>query len=111
VLFDAAGRTCILHVEGVGARSYSSAGRLVLERTRSLLVVSGTHARTLFATATPMAGVAWSPDGLWLLTALPAADQWVFGQAGGMHRVLAVSHIGKEFGGRPSLDGWIGAAA
>ncbi len=48
-------------------------------------------------------GLAWSPDGRWLVTAAPAADQWIF-----LHgaRVVAVSNIARQFGGPVSLDGW-----
>jgi hypothetical protein len=72
-------------------------------RGRSIIV----GGRTLFVAPSVLAGLAWSPDGRWLLSSLPAADQWVFVQARGGHRVLAVSHIRREFGARPTLDGWM----
>ena len=72
-------------------------------RGRSIVV--GGH--TLFVAPSSLAGLAWSPDGRWVLSSLPAADQWVFVQARGGHRVLAVSHIHREFGAKPTLDGWM----
>jgi len=64
--------------------------------------------RTLFIAPSKLAGVAWSPNGRWLLSSLPRADQWVFV---GRRRVLAVSHIARQFGGvAPSLDGWVPGA-
>ena len=72
-----------------------------------MLIVDGPHVRTLFATQAALAGLAWSPDGRWLLTGLPAADQWIFLQARGARRVLGVSHVRTQFGGAPQLDGWV----
>ncbi|MHB8470366.1 MAG: WD40 repeat domain-containing protein [Gaiellaceae bacterium] len=112
VLFaGATGRTRTLRVEGVRALAFSAAGRLALERGQSLLLVSGTRLRTLFAAPATLAGLAWSPDGRWLLTALPAADQWVFVEARDGHRVLAVSHVRRQFGGQAVLDGWLPGAS
>jgi hypothetical protein len=75
-------------------------------RGNSLLVRDRGGVHTLLVPPSRVAGIAWSPDGRWLLTSLPAADQWVFVQTRGARRVLAVSHIRRQFGGEPSLDGW-----
>ena len=63
--------------------------------------------RPLFTAPGRLSGLAWSPDGRWLLTSLPAADQWIFVGRG---RVLAVSHIARQFDGISSLDGWMPGA-
>jgi hypothetical protein len=109
VVFDArSGRGRTVAVEGVRALAFAPDGRLALLRSHAVLLLSGTHVRTLFATPGPLAGLAWSPDSRWLLIGLPSADQWAFLQVTGGHRVLAVSNIRSQFGGAPTLDGWIG---
>jgi hypothetical protein len=95
---------------GAQAVAYDPAGRLALLRGRTIYEVRHGRVQPLF-TAPPggrLNGLAWSPDGRWLLTSLPAADQWIF--VGGGGRVLAVSHIARQFDGRPSLDGWVPGA-
>jgi hypothetical protein len=104
VLFAAAtGRARAIAVEGVRTLAFARNGRLALLRGRSIIVAG----RTLFVAPSTLVGLAWSPDGRWLLSSLPAADQWVFVQTAGGHRVLAVSHIRREFGAQPTLDGWM----
>jgi len=94
-----------LALSHVRAVAFSRQGRLAVVRGRSVLVLSGGQ-RTIFAAPAALAGLAWSPDGAWLLTGLPAADQWIFLQTHGGRRVLAVSHLTAQFGGAPQLDGW-----
>ena len=104
VLFaGASGRTRTIPVSGVRALGFAADGRLALVRGRSMIV----GGRTLFVAPSSLAGLAWSPDGRWLLSSLPAADQWVFVQARGGNRVLAVSHIRRQFGAKTTLDGWM----
>ena len=81
-----------------------------LMRGDGVLLLSHGRMSTLFVAPSKLAGVAWSPNGRWLLSSLPQADQWVFVQTHGASRVLAVSHIRRQFGGEPSLDGWAPAA-
>ncbi len=100
------GRTHTFHVAGVRALAFAQDGRLALLRGNGVLLVGHAGIRTLFVAPSRLAGLAWSPNGRWLLSSLPAADQWVFVQTRGGHRVLAVSHIRRQFGGEPSLDGW-----
>jgi hypothetical protein len=72
-----------------------------LVHARSLVYLG----RTLFVAPAPLAGLASSPNGRWLLTTVPATDQWVFVQVRG-GRVVTVSQIRRQFGGGVSLDGW-----
>ncbi len=102
----ATGRTHAFRVAGVRALAFAPDGRLALLRGNGVLLLADGHVRTLFVAPSRLAGLAWSPNGRWLLSSLPAADQWVFVQTRGGHRVLAVSHIRRQFGGEPSLDGW-----
>jgi hypothetical protein len=98
------GAAAAVAVRGVRALAYAADGRLALVRGRSLLLVGRAgETRTLFSAPSRLAGLAWSPDGRWLLTALPAAGQWVFV---GPHRVVAVSNIQRQFGRGATLDGW-----
>lgn len=60
--------------------------------------------------------VAWSPDGRWVLSSWPAANQWVFVRVVGPPRIAAVSRISEQFsaGSRarfPRLEGWCCNAA
>ena len=106
ILFDARnGRARTLPLGGVQALAYAPDGRLAAVRGRSLVLVkSNGRTRTVFSAPARLAGLAWSPNGRWLVTTLPAAGQWVFV---GAHRVLPVSNIRRQFGGLPSLDGWM----
>jgi hypothetical protein len=105
VVFDGAtGRAGTLPLGGVSALAYGRGGRLAVIRDRAVLELGPEGARTLFTAPGPLRGLAWSPDGRWLVTGLPGADQWIF--VGG-RRVVAVSNIARQFGGVPSLDGWL----
>jgi hypothetical protein len=63
--------------------------------------------RRLFVGAGPFAGLAWSPDGRWLLLDWPAADQWVFLRADG-RSIRAVANVSEQFRSRtsPRIQGW-----
>jgi len=108
VLFAAGtGRATTVHVEGVRALAFAPDGRLALLRSRQVLLRQDGRLRTLFVPpGGRLRGLVWSPDGRWLLTELPAADEWVFLQTRGGRRILAVSHIAAQFGAFPSLSGW-----
>jgi hypothetical protein len=99
-----------LALAGVRAVAFSRGGRLAVVRGRSVLELDAGRPRTIFAAPADLAGLAWSPDGRWLLTGLPAADQWIFLQTHGGRRVLAVSHLRTQFDGAPQLDGWTSGA-
>jgi hypothetical protein len=93
----------VLAIPGVRALAYSRDGRLAVLQAGSVALVEHGRARKLFTSAGRLDGLVWSPDGRWLVTAAPGADQWIFLR--GAH-VVAVSNIAGQFGGRVSLDGW-----
>ena len=79
----------------------------------------GRAPRTLFDGEGRFSGLAWSPDGRWLLAAWRDADQWVFiGSPGagrgapGARRVVTFSRITEQLdpagraGGFPRVEGW-----
>jgi WD40 repeat protein len=77
------------------------------------LAGADTRPRTLFRGAGAFSGLAWSPDGRWLLIAWRDADQWLFVRSAQVRRIRAVSGIGGVFApGRrgaqpfPTLGGW-----
>jgi WD40 repeat protein len=53
--------------------------------------------QTLFTGAGRLDGIAWSPDGRWLLVGWPDADQWLFVRAPDVRRVVTVSAVSAEF--------------
>lgn len=53
--------------------------------------------RTLFTGEGRFDGLAWSPDGRWLLAGWPDADQWLFLRAPNVRRVITVSSVAAEF--------------
>lgn len=64
-------------------------------------------ARKVFEGAGTFTGLAWSPDGRWLLIAWREPDQWVFVRVSGSGRIEAVSRISAQFGGSfPRIAGW-----
>ena len=101
-------KALVLPVRDVHAVAFARDGELALLTREAVLVYGTEGVQTVLRVQTRLAGVAWSPDGRWLVTSLPRADQWVFVGRG---RVLAVSHIARQFGGAaPSLDGWMPGA-
>lgn len=61
--------------------------------------------RPLFTATRRLAGIAWSPDGGWLLVSWPSADQFVFVRLG-TPKLMAVSNIASQFGLGARIDGW-----
>jgi Tol biopolymer transport system component len=65
--------------------------------------------RVLFSGANGFGGLAWSPDGRWLLIDWRTADQWIFIRSAPVRRI-AVRNIGNTFDSGPehyaSLAGW-----
>lgn len=65
--------------------------------------------RILFSGANGFGGLAWSPDGEWLLIDWRTADQWIFIRSAAVRRI-AVRNIGNTFDSGPehyaTLAGW-----
>lgn len=59
-----------------------------------------TDPKLLFAGPGAFGGLAWSPDGRWLLVTWPTADQWIFVHGA---RVRAVANIEEQFPRRDHL--------
>jgi hypothetical protein len=52
-------------------------------------------------------GLAWSPDGRWILVAWHDADQWVFVRSRGRARIEAADDVTRQLGGAfPAVAGW-----
>jgi len=96
----------------VRAAAFSPNGdHIAVLRERELVLVNTQKPRAkqlrLFAGAGPLEGLAWSPDGDWLLVGWPTADQWVFVRADGK-RIRAVSNVSEQLRSRsfPQIEGW-----
>jgi hypothetical protein len=65
------------------------------------------RAQRVFSGRGTFSGLAWAPNGRWLLVAWPEADQWLFLRADGVGAVRGVARIAEQFeGGFPMLGGW-----
>jgi hypothetical protein len=105
VLFETGtGHARAIPLAGVSVLAYSGKGRLAAVRDRTVVELGPEGVQTVFTAPGRLRGLAWAPNGRWLLTTLPGADQWLF--VGGGPRVVAVSNIARQFGGTPALDGW-----
>jgi WD40 repeat protein len=89
------------------ARSGASRGEIEL-----LHLDGGSGPRRVFSGPGRFSGLAFSPNGRWLLVGWRDADQWLFIPRGG-GRVKAVGHISRQFApgasgpaAFPRLDGW-----
>jgi hypothetical protein len=74
-----------------------------------LVIVDGGRDRRVFSGQGVFTGVAWSPDGRWLLVAWEDADQWVFIRSARVSRIRAYSQISSQFESPeafPVLAGW-----
>jgi sugar lactone lactonase YvrE len=107
------GRALSLHPGGRSAAVAGDAGGVVSVQ------LAGGATRRLFDGGGRFSGVAWSPDGRWLLASWRDADQWVFIHSPGARRgapdarrVVTFSQIerqldpGGEEEGFPELGGW-----
>jgi WD40 repeat protein len=89
----------------VGAAFAPHGSAIAVARPRDVLLLTPKPVR-VFAGAGRFTGVAWSPDGRWLLVPWAAADQWVFVRVKGEHRIRAVSNVARQFGGFPRVETW-----
>ncbi|HET6549204.1 MAG TPA: WD40 repeat domain-containing protein [Solirubrobacter sp.] len=94
----------------VAAAFSPDGGTIAVLREGELLLIDARRPsirRRVFAGAGPFAGLAWSPDGRWLLVGWPGADQWIFVKADGK-RIRAVSNVSRQFRTRafPRIEGW-----
>jgi hypothetical protein len=80
-----------------------SLARIERRGPRSIVTVGGTQ---VFAGAGRLGGLAWSPDGRWLLVTWPDADQLVFLRVGRRPKLVAYANIARQFGSFPELAGW-----
>jgi hypothetical protein len=58
---------------------------------------SAGHPRRVFAGPGGVSGVAWSPDGRWLLIQWTGSDQWLFVSTGADRRVRAADRMSERF--------------
>lgn len=96
---------------GVVALAYAPDGSRLAVLRRNELLLYGPRLRAprrLFAGGGRLAGLAWSPDGRWLLAGWPTADQWLFVRAAGRQRIVAVSNVAAQFRSSafPRIEGW-----
>ena len=100
-----------------GSHRLAVVRRLPARNVSQVLVVGGKRGRIerrpLFTGAGRVTGVAWSPNGRWLLVAWQSADQWLFVDGRRPRRIVAVSDITNQFGSGtsrprdfPQLGGW-----
>jgi hypothetical protein len=118
-ILDAAGRTLALFPAGRSVvpaaflrRSHAVALVSVTDRVSTVAIYSGEryeHRRVAFSGSGIFAGLAWSPDGRWLLIDWRTADQWLFIRSPAVRRI-AVRNIGNTFDSGPehyaTLGGW-----
>jgi hypothetical protein len=114
VLFGPKGqRLASRRLTGVATAALAPDGRriAVLRRGEILLLDALRPAavpRRVFAGAGTLAGLAWSPDGRWLLVGWASADQWVFVRTAGRQRIRAVANVSAQFRSQafPRVEGW-----
>jgi hypothetical protein len=90
----------------IAAASVSPDGkRLALLETRKGESTVSVGGKTVFKGAGAITGLAWSPDGRWLLMNWQGADEWLFLRTP-VKKVVAVSDIRASLGATASLAGW-----
>jgi hypothetical protein len=112
-VYDARGNV-VLAREPKGGNHYVDGGfvpgthrvRVLSEYGFQSAVVSPESGRVVFRGSGTFDGLAFSPDGRWILVGWPTANQWVFLGTGPQRRIVGVSRISFQFGGFPRVDGW-----
>jgi hypothetical protein len=84
---------------------------IVLAHGRSSVVVyAGARRRIVFSGSGLFDGLAWSPDGRWLLVDWTTADEWVFIRSTSVRRVVTVPNVNRIFDasveGPALIAGW-----
>jgi hypothetical protein len=79
--------------------------RIALVELRNGTSTVDVDGRTVFTGAGTIPGVAWSPDGRWLLLDWSGADEWVFLRPPAK-KLIAVSNIRASLGMSTALAGW-----
>jgi len=102
------GNARAVRLPGVSDASFAADGRLATVRrvgARSDLLVDG---RVRFSGTGTFSGLAWSPDGEWVLVGWVEPDQWLFVRASGQRRVHAVANVARQFDSTspPRIAGW-----
>jgi hypothetical protein len=99
---------------GVVSAHFSPDGRRIAVLRRSEVLLLDTRRpkaagpRRVFAGSGVLSGLAWSPDGRWLVVGWQTADQWVFIRVAGTRRIEAVSNVSAQFRSSrfPAIEGW-----
>jgi WD40-like Beta Propeller Repeat len=112
VLFRGA-RPSVRFLRGVAAAAFAPGTHtLALVRRHDLLLLDSdrpaARPRRIFTGAGRFSGMAWSPDGRWLVLAWESADQWLFIRPTATGHLVAYDRITRQFGGGafPALRGW-----
>jgi len=119
VVLDPAGRTLAALPDGrqlpaaFAPRGHEIAVVTSTQGRSTVVVRSGPgyrSERALFSGPGTFGGIAWSPDGRWLLVDWRTADQWVFIPTRRGRRVVTAAHVGRIFDSGPehyaTLAGW-----
>jgi WD40 repeat protein len=111
-VLDAAGNVVLAERARVVAAAFAPGGHAVAEIRaaggRSVVALAG-RGQTLFRGAGTLSGLAWSPDGRWLVVAWPSADQLLFIRSAAVEKVVAFSAVAATFDAFPQLAGWAAA--
>jgi hypothetical protein len=94
--------------------AYSPRGRQLALITRSsasgqwsLVIASGSGQRPLYSSVGRLGGLAWSPDGRYVVVASPHSDAWIFLPLHGTHVTFAQPASRLLGGGSfPQIAGW-----
>lgn len=122
------GRIELYRRDGAFVRSLGTDGGLVRAAAfapfgRAIAIIEGGRLRvvqprtgvseTLLQMPGALEQLEWSPDGRWIVTARPEADQWLFVQTAAPNRVVTISSVTREFdpgrtgeGEFPRIAGW-----